>query len=70
MFILFYYYENYRNYSNDYVPAGEVSYFTISSIVLSFFSAVLLSKDANKRNRIFRQSGQKPKSKSRLFFLL
>jgi hypothetical protein len=63
MFILFYYYENYRNYSNDYVPAGEVSYFTISSIVLSFFSAVLLSKDANKRNRIFRQSGQKPKNR-------
>ncbi|KAL6590265.1 voltage-gated potassium channel [Neocallimastix sp. 'constans'] len=63
MFILFYYYENYCNYSNDYVPAGEVSYFTISSIVLSFFSAVLLSKDANKRNRIFRQSGQKPKNR-------
>jgi len=48
---------------SEYVPAGEVSYFTISSIILSFLAVVLFSKDANKRNRIFRQSGQKPKNR-------
>jgi hypothetical protein len=62
MIILVYYYKNY-NYGDDYIPAGEVSYFTLSSIILSFLSVVLLSKDANKRNRIFRQSGQKPKNR-------
>ncbi|ORY86571.1 voltage-gated potassium channel [Neocallimastix californiae] len=45
------------------IQSGEVSYFTLSSIILSFLSVVLLSKDANKRNRIFRQSGQKPKNR-------
>jgi len=63
MVILVYYYKNYHNYSDDYIPAGEVSYFTISSIILSLLSVILLSKDANKRNRIFRQSGQKPKNR-------
>jgi len=68
MIILVYYYKNY-NYGDDYIPAGEVSYFTLSSIILSFLSVVLLSKDANKRNRIFRQSGQKPKSNYFFYFI-
>jgi len=62
LFILYYYYKNYRHNSDDFLPS-EVSYFTIQSIILSFLSAILLSKDANKRNRLFRQFGQKPKNR-------
>jgi hypothetical protein len=60
--ILVYYYRNYRNYVDEYI-SSEVGYFTIQSIILSILSIILLSKDATKRNRIFRQSGVKPKNR-------
>jgi len=60
--ILIYYYRNYRNYADEYV-SGEVGYFTIQSIILSLLTIIFLSKDANKRNRLFRQFGVKPKNR-------
>jgi len=62
IFILIYYYKNIPNYADEY-KTSEVGYFTIQSIILSLLTIILLSKDANKRNRIFRQSGLKPKNR-------
>ncbi|ORX55279.1 voltage-gated potassium channel [Piromyces finnis] len=60
--ILIYYYRNYYNYVDGKITS-EFNFFTIQSILFSFFSIVLLSKDVKKRKRIFRQSGVKPKNR-------
>jgi len=59
--LLIYYYKNFPKNTEEY-KSSEVDYFTIQSIILSILTIILLSKDVNKRNRIFRQYGLKPKS--------